>query len=73
MGIPMEVKEYEAPSNAMVDQYGEEIMWAGWNPTVAPVSHPQLLEPVGKDDAMPADLVAVDVELFLCWMYAYQN
>ncbi|MEY4960681.1 MAG: hypothetical protein RL610_860 [Pseudomonadota bacterium] len=73
MGIRMEVKEYEAPSGTMVDQYGEEIMWAGWNPTVAPVSHPQLLEPVGKDDAMPADLVAVGVKLFLCRMCAYQN
>ena len=72
MGIPMEVKEYEATSDRMMDQYGEEIMCAGWNPTVALVSHPQLLEPV-RDDAMPADLVAVDVELFLRRMYAYQN
>ncbi len=73
MGIPMEVKEYEATSDRMMDQYGEEIMCAGWNPTVALISQPQLLEPVGRDDAMPADLVAVDVELFLRRMYAYQN
>lgn len=65
MGIPMEVKEYGTASDMMMDQYGEEIMCAGWNPTVALVSQPQLLEPVRRDDTMPADLVTADVELFL--------
>lgn len=73
MGIPMEVKEYGTASDMMMDQYGEEIMCAGWNPTVALVSQPQLLEPVRGDDTMPADLVTADVELFLRRMYAYQN
>jgi hypothetical protein len=61
----MEVKEYGTASDMMMDQYGEEIMCAGWNPTVALVSQPQLLEPVRRDDTMPADLVTADVELFL--------
>jgi len=69
----MEVKEYGTASDMMMDQYGEEIMSAGWNPTVALVSQPQLLEPVRRDDTMPADLVTADVELFLRRMYAYQN
>jgi hypothetical protein len=69
----MEVKEYGTASDMMMDQYGEEIMCAGWNPTVALVSQPQLLEPVRRDDTMPADLVTADVELFLRRMYAYQN
>ena len=69
----MEVKEYEDASDRMMDQYGEEIMCAGWNPALGLIGQPQLLEPVGRDDAMPADLVAVDVELFLRRMYAYQN
>jgi hypothetical protein len=73
VGIPMEVKEYGTASDMMMDQYGEEIMCAGWNPTVALVSQPQLLEPVRRDDTMPADLVTADVELFLRRMYAYQN
>ena len=73
MGIPVEVKEYGTASDMMMDQYGEEIMCAGWNPTVALVSQPQLLEPVRRDDTMPADLVTADVELFLRRMYAYQN
>jgi hypothetical protein len=69
----MEVKEYGTASDMMMDQYGEEIMCAGWNPTVALVSQPQLLEPVRRDDTMPTDLVTADVELFLRRMYAYQN
>ncbi|MEI8385240.1 MAG: hypothetical protein WCF51_04670 [Nitrosomonadaceae bacterium] len=73
MGIPMEVNEYEAASDMMMNQYGEEIMCAGWNPALGLIGHPQLLEPTGRDDAMPADLVTADVELFLRQMYAYQN
>ncbi len=73
MGIPMEVKEYEAASDMMMDQYGEESMCAGWNPELGLIGQPQLLALTGRDDTMPADLVTVDVELFLRRMYAYQN
>ena len=46
MGIPMEVNEYEAASDMMMNQYGEEIMCAGWNPALGLIGHPQLLEPI---------------------------
>jgi len=46
-------------------EYGDEILCSGWNPVVALT---QLL-PEDKHWSFPAELAAVDMELFLQKMY----
>jgi hypothetical protein len=47
--------------------YGDEVMCAGWIPTLAPCeSRPEHVE-------MPASLATVDAEIFLRKMYACQR
>ena len=72
MGIVINMNSYGTEYDAMEEQYGEEIMCASWNPAVALVSQQQLLAPTERQATMPADLVTVDVELFLQQMYVYQ-
>jgi len=73
MGIVINVNSYGTAYDAMEAQYGEEIMCAGWNPTVALVSQQQLPVPTQRQATMPADLVTADVELFLQQMYLHQR
>jgi hypothetical protein len=60
--------EREAP---IVQEYGDEVMLAGWNPQVAEAS--ELAR--AMDDThipLPVGLLSVDVDTFLQRMYEYQ-
>ena len=60
--------EQEAPE---VEEYGDEVLCAGWNPQLALASE----SPVARGDRhinLPADLMDVDVDAFLKKMYEYQ-
>jgi len=72
MGIVINVNSYGTAYDAMEAQYGEEIMCAGWNPTVALVCQQQLPAPTERQTTMPVDFVTADVELFLQQMYVHQ-
>ena len=53
------------------EEYGDEVLCAGWNPQLAQASE----TPVARIDRhidLPADLVDMDVETFLKKMYEYQ-
>lgn len=66
MGVMiMNMCESEAEQLAATAEYDDEIQNAGWNPVVA-LEH---VVPYEKQAAMPAELAAVDVELFLKKMY----
>lgn len=46
-------------------EYADEIMYSGWNPVIAMTQ----LVPEDKHNSFPAELAAVDLELFLHKMY----
>jgi len=46
-------------------EYADEIMYSGWNPVIAMTQ----LVPEDKHRSFPAELGAVDLELFLHKMY----
>lgn len=73
MGIVMNMSSYEIERDSMENEYGEEAVRAGCNPMPALACQQQLLASYNRQAAMPADLAAVDVELFLKKMYAFQR
>lgn len=52
------------------DEYGEEIMNSGWNPSVDLISQEIALDPPDQKKAMPVDLTMVEPEAFIRKMYA---
>ncbi len=59
------------PEVLMFEEYGEEILYAGWNPQLALASE----SAVARRDRHvypPADLTDMDVDTFLKRMYEYQ-
>lgn len=48
-----------------IAEYGDEVLCSGWNPVVGLT----LLVPEEKHHSFPAELAAVDMELFLQKMY----
>lgn len=67
MTIVMNMSGYEIEREA-VEQYGDEVMCAGWNPQLALVG-----EHANVKKTMPDDLAIADVGEFLNRMYAYQS
>ncbi len=64
MGIAMDMDSYEIECNSMEDEYGEEVVYSGWNPAVALVCQQQLLVPTNRLTVMPIDCGMGDAELF---------
>ena len=62
------VVEQETPE---VEEYGDEVMCAGWNPQLA-LANERPIAPGDRHIQLPADLVDVDVDAFLKKMYEYQ-
>jgi uncharacterized protein with ACT and thioredoxin-like domain len=60
--------ELEAPVS---EEYGEEVMCAGWNPQITLVAESPVAQ-ANKHVNLPGDLANVDVDTFLKRMYEYQ-
>jgi hypothetical protein len=60
--------EVEAP---VIDEYGEEVMCAGWNPQLALAGDGPVAQ-LNRHIELPADLGNMDVDAFLKKMYEYQ-
>jgi len=56
----------------VVEEYGDEVMCAGWNPQLALVGDRPVTEADGHV-AFPCELANVDVDAFLQQMYKYQR
>jgi len=70
--VTMDMCEYEIERNdSTAEAYGDEVLCAGWNPSLA--LQQQVYVEIKQPDAMPLELVSVDVEAFLKEMYAYQR
>ena len=65
MAVVMNMSSYEIERDPMEAEYGEEIMYAGWNPAVALAYQQQMVAPANRQMPMPADLATVNAELFL--------
>ena len=73
MATMMNMSGYEIERETVaVEEYGDEVMYAGWNPQLRLVSdHPAVA--VIKDAAFPHELANVDVDAFLLQMYKSQR
>jgi len=64
----MDMSSYEIErGNARATDYGDEVLCAGWIPSLA--TH----QPHPEETALPADFAAVDVDAFLRKMYVFQR
>jgi hypothetical protein len=52
-------------------EYGEEVMCAGWNPQLSQLKESPFAR-TNKYAALPVDLASLDVDAFLKKMYEYQ-
>ena len=73
MGIVMNMGSYKIERDSMEEEYGEEVMCAGWNPAVALVCQQQIIISTNRQLAVPTDIATVDAELFLQKMYTFQR
>lgn len=72
MGIVMDMSSYEIErSNAPEAGYDDEVLYSGWNPTVALACQHAVTHE--RNMIMPSSLASVDAETFLEKMYAYQR
>ncbi len=60
--------EVEAP---VMEEYGEEVMCAGWNPQLTLAGESPVTQ-LNKHVDLPADLGNIDIDVFLKKMYEYQ-
>lgn len=72
MATVMNMSGYEIEREMVVEEYGDEVMSAGWNPEVAMVAD-RLVEVTHDRAAFPGELANVDVDSFLQKMYRYQR
>ena len=61
--------EHAAPRE---QEYGEEVMCAGWNPQLV-LAHESPVARINRHIDLPADLANVDVDTFLKRMYECQG
>lgn len=73
MSISVNMSSYGIDHDSMEEEYGTEIMCAGWNPAVDLMCQQQLANPTEKQMAIPTDLTAMIAELFLAKMYAFRR
>jgi hypothetical protein len=74
MGVVMNMSNYEIErDDAMEAEYGEEVLYSGWNPAVALACQQHSLQDAGGSVTMPSSLATVDAEVFLQKMYACQH
>ncbi|TAN80884.1 MAG: hypothetical protein EPN14_05090 [Gallionella sp.] len=70
--VTMNMSDYRTErDDSMEAEYDDEVLCVGWNPSLALQQHAYTER--GQPAAMPPELTAVDVELFLKKMYAYQR
>jgi hypothetical protein len=71
MGSLMKMSEYGInPDTPLDTEYDDEIMCAGWNPSIALAYQQQPIADSGRQMAMQAELSKADAELFLQKIYA---
>lgn len=71
MAVVMNMSGYEVERESVAaEEYGDEVMCAGWNPELALIGDSCAPE---KHAVIPREMAHVDVEVFLQKMYRYQR
>jgi hypothetical protein len=73
MSTTMSLSSYEIEQDSMEGEYGDDILYAGWNPEVDMVSQQLQLEPTTEQRDMSVAPTTKVTELFLRKMYSYQR
>jgi hypothetical protein len=73
MNVTMNMSNDEIEHETIEAEYGDEILYAGWNPEVDSVCQQLQLVPTTEQLAMPTALTTEVAELFLRKMYSYQR
>jgi len=73
MKFTMDMGNYEIECEAIEEEYGEEILSAGWNPDVESMNLQLQLVSNSDQSALPEGLATEAAELFLRKMYSYQH
>jgi hypothetical protein len=73
MNVTMDMSSYEIELDTNEAEYGDEILYAGWNPEVDSVSQQLLLVPVTERSTLPNALAMEFSELFLKKIYSSQR
>lgn len=73
MNITMSLSSYEIEHDSTEAEYGDDILYAGWNPEVDSVRQQLQLVPTTEQQNMPVALTTEVAELFLRKMYSYQR
>ncbi len=73
MATIMNMNGYEIEREGVpVEDYGDEIMCAGWNPQMA-LAHNYLINNKDRHSALASEIANVDIEVFLQKMYKFQR
>ncbi len=73
MKATMDMSSYEMEYDSADSGYGDEILFAGWNPEISTVCEQLQFVPTTEQSAM-ADAPTMEVaELFMRKMYSYQH
>jgi hypothetical protein len=73
MKFTMDMSNYEIECEVIEEEYGEEILSAGWNPDVESMNLQLQLVSTSDRSALPEGLATEAAELFLRKMYSYQR
>ncbi|MDD5299948.1 MAG: hypothetical protein PHD65_05585 [Gallionella sp.] len=70
--VTMNMSDYEIKRDgSKMEEYGDEVLCAGWNPSLALQQHTDTER--SQTPAMPRELAAIDINIFLKKMYACQR
>jgi hypothetical protein len=73
MIVTMDMSNYEIEHSAIEAEYGDEILFAGWNPEVDSLSQQLQMVPITEQPTMPTALATEVLVLFLRKMYSCQR
>ena len=73
MGIIMNMSSYEIERDSAETEYDEEVLYAGWNPSVPLLSPHQFYGATHNQEAGSICLAQENVDLFLDRIYANQR
>jgi len=73
MKTTMDMLSHEFEQDSMEAEYGDDILYAGWNPEVDSVSQQLQLAPATEQQNISAASKTKMAELFLGRMYSFQR
>jgi len=73
MKVTMNMSNYEIRHETLESEYGDEVLFAGWNPEVDTACQLLQLVPATEQPAVPTSITTEVVALFLRKIYSLQR